>query len=102
MERYDFLHHGPRDMNIDLDETSEEVPFSEKFTDDCFREMMKFIKEMEKKHDGLSYARLFQYNMAVHIVMLELYQEVEGEMTRDLDERLARDPVRDEKVGRKR
>lgn len=61
-------------------ETMEEEPFSQRFMDESHRDVMRFLEEMEKKHDGLSYARMFQYVIVLGSMMMELQMRVEEEL----------------------
>ncbi len=64
-------------MTDDHLDVMEEEPFSQKFVDESHCDVRRFLEEMEKKHGGLSFARLFQYSMALSFSMMELHQQVE-------------------------
>ncbi len=54
----------------------DEKLFSQKFIDECDREVSKFLQEMEKKHGGLTYPVLFHYCNYIQMEMLNGYIEL--------------------------
>ncbi len=55
----------------------DEKEFSKQFVDECDREIMKFLQEMEKKHGGLTYLLLFHYSNFIQMQMLDGYLDVQ-------------------------
>ena len=60
-------------MSADGDGFTVEGIFSMQFQDECHRELMGFLQGNADKHDGLSYGRLFQYDVLLQAIMLDIY-----------------------------